>query len=144
MAATGTNGGGQVLGASTMSYAALVDLLNSLTQQLTALQQKLVAEQFQGASCSAQFTNNLSKGMNNTDVKKLQMTLNMSSLTQLAPRGMGSPGNEGTYFGDLTKSAVIAFQNIFADQILVPAGLVSGNGYVGTATRKVLNQLCSR
>ncbi len=139
-----TTGGGQVLGASTTNPGVLLQLLQSLMQQLIALEKKLVTQQLKDASCSAQFNQNLSQGMNNADVKMLQTVLNMSDLTQVAQSGVGSPGNESTYFGDATKNAVIIFQNIFADEILAPNGLTSGNGYVGSATRSVLNQLCSQ
>lgn len=80
--------------------------------------------------------------MNDPDVETLQRVLNYTSLTEVAKDGPGSPGNETAYFGNGTKNAIIAFQNIFADQILAPNGLSSGNGYVGATTRAVLNNLC--
>ncbi|MGC9968873.1 MAG: putative Ig domain-containing protein [Minisyncoccia bacterium] len=135
-----TSTGGQVLGASTTNPFAL---LQSLTQQLIALEKELITVQFQQAGCSPNFTKNLSLGMNDSQVKYLQQVLNYSNLTQVAASGIGSPGNESTYFGFATKKAVIIFQNIFADEILKPIGLTSGNGYVGASTRAQLNTLCS-
>ncbi|MGD1003300.1 MAG: MBG domain-containing protein [Minisyncoccia bacterium] len=129
------NGGGLVLGASSTNTAGLLQTLLNLEQQLVVLE-------FKANSCSVSFNKNLSKGMTDPDVKHLQMVLNFTSLTQVAATGPGSPGNESTYFGSATKNAVIAFQNIFADQILTPNGLTSGTGYVGSATRAVLNNLC--
>jgi len=40
------------------------------------------------------------------------------------------------------QSAVISFQEQFSDEILKPSGLKKGNGVVGPATRKKLNDLC--
>ncbi len=46
------------------------------------------------------------------------------------------------YFGPLTQRAVIRFQEKFANEILVPAGLTRGNGIVGPLTRQKLKQIC--
>jgi uncharacterized repeat protein (TIGR01451 family) len=137
LGASTTGGGnvGQVLGASTTNTVALLQELQNLEQQLVTLE-------FKANSCSFTFNANLSKGMTSSEVQNLQKVLNYSSLTQVAATGVGSPNNETTYFGSATKNAVIAFQNIFADQILTPNGMTSGNGYVGASTRSVLNGLC--
>jgi uncharacterized repeat protein (TIGR01451 family) len=139
LGASTTGGGnvGQVLGASTTNTVALLQELQNLEQQLVTLE-------FKANSCSFTFNANLSKGMTSSEVQNLQKVLNYSSLTQVAATGVGSPNNETTYFGSATKNAVIAFQNIFANQILTPNGLTSGNGYVGASTRSVLNGLCSQ
>jgi hypothetical protein len=129
--------GGQVLGASTTNPVALLQELQNLEQQLIALE-------FKANSCSLTFNTNLSKGMTSSAVKNLQTVLNYAPLTQVATTGPGSPNNETTYFDNATKNAVIAFQNIFADQILTPNGMTSGNGYVGASTRSVLKGLCGQ
>jgi peptidoglycan hydrolase-like protein with peptidoglycan-binding domain len=116
----------------------------ALLQELQNLEQQLVTIEFKVNKCSFTFNTNVSKGMTSSEVQSLQKVLNYTSLTQVAISGPGSPNNESTYFGSATKNAVIAFQNIFADQILTPNGLTSGNGYVGSATRSVLNSLCSQ
>lgn len=130
-------GEGVVLGASTTNFVALEQQLQNLDQQLLTLE-------FKVNSCSFVFNKNLSKGMTSPDVKNLQMVLNYAPLTQVAETGAGSPNDESTYFGNATKNAVIAFQNIFANQILAPNGLTSSTGYVGSATRAVLNGLCGQ
>lgn len=77
----------------------------------------------------------LSLGSQGEDVRELQQLLNANSGTQIVASGPGSPGQETTYFGSLTQSAVIRYQNLYASQILAPLGLFSGTGYVGASTR---------
>jgi len=116
-----------------------------LITQLVILEKQLVTMEFKTEwDARATFTKNLSQGMTDADVLNLQKVLNYTFMTQIADSGSGSPGNESTYFGLTTKNAVISFQNIFADEILAPAGLTSGNGYVGVGTRAELNLLCSQ
>jgi len=135
---------GTVLGASTVATdpSSTIALLQSLEAQLVTLEQELVARQFKDASCIFAFNDNLSQGMTSSDVKHLQEAMNYSGFTQIAAAGAGSPGNESIYFGPATKKAVIAFQDLFAKDILMPAGLSAGNGFVGAATRAKLNALC--
>jgi uncharacterized repeat protein (TIGR02059 family) len=64
-----------------------------------------------------------------SDVKELQKFLNNHGY-QLTTTGVGSPGNETTKFGSLTKKAVIKFQ--LANNLV-------GDGIVGPKTNAVLN-----
>jgi peptidoglycan hydrolase-like protein with peptidoglycan-binding domain len=107
------------------------------------LEKELVTLEFKANSCLSSFNRDLYQGMDGTDVRNLQDVLNYSPMTEVSSTGSGSPGQETDYFGEATKNAVISFQNIFADQILLPSGLTSGSGYVGPSTRAVLNGLCS-
>lgn len=96
------------------------------------------------ASTPSVFTANFSLGSSGAQVVVLQRILNRDSDTRVASTGPGSPGNETTYFGLLTKAAVVRFQEKYAGEILEPASLARGNGYVGSYTRAKLNALSAQ
>ncbi len=87
------------------------------------------------------FTADLSFGSSGAQVAALQKILNQDPDTRIASMGPGSPGNETSYFGLLTKAAVVRFQEKYATDILVPAGLMQASGYIGSYTRAKLNVL---
>lgn len=117
-------------------------LINTINELIAKLQQQLSELRGMEQSCDdISFDRNLQVGMTGDDVKCLQITLNSSTDTQVAASGVGSPGNETSYFGSLTRAAVIKFQEKYADEILAPLNLTAGTGFVGELTRTKLNQL---
>ncbi|MBI5732789.1 carboxypeptidase regulatory-like domain-containing protein [Candidatus Jorgensenbacteria bacterium] len=79
------------------------------------------------------FNRILKVGSRGNDVKLLQETL--------IREGVYPESIVTGYFGNLTKLAVIRFQEKYLDQILKPVGLASGTGVVGNATRAKLNSI---
>jgi len=119
------------------SIADAIALLNSLNQQLATMQSSTPSVPdttgvTTGAACSGvTFSRNLTIGSRGNDVKCLQTILNASADTQVATSGVGSYGNETTYFGALTKAAVVKYQ---AKNSISPT-----SGFVGPLTRAKLN-----
>ncbi|MDD5145708.1 MAG: peptidoglycan-binding domain-containing protein [Candidatus Pacebacteria bacterium] len=122
----------------------LLATLQSLQGQLTTLEGGTTTTGGTVTGCTiTSFTRNLTVGSSGSDVKCLQIILNSDAATKVASSGAGSPGNETTYFGPLTKAAVIKFQEKYASEILTPLGLTAGTGNVATKTRLKLDTLIS-
>ncbi len=87
-------------------------------------------------------TLNLSMGMANSEVLLLQKLLNSLGFT-VSPSGPGSPGNETSRFGTMTKSAVQRFQ---CEKNIICAGddMTTGYGKIGPRTRTALNLAASQ
>jgi len=145
-----------VMGVAGVGNNASAATAEELAAQIAALQAQLAALQGQlgvtttttagtsssiAACAGITFTRNLTLGSTGADVKCLQALLNSDPDTMVATTGAGSPGNETTYFGGLTKTAVIKFQNKYASEVLTPVGLTSGTGFVGAQTRTKLNAM---
>lgn len=92
----------------------------------------------QTGNVSGQLSSNLSFGMTNQQVLVLQQLLNKKGFT-IAQSGAGSPGNETSYFGSMTREAVRKFQ---CSKGIVCSGSESATGYgmVGPKTRAALVQ----
>ncbi len=88
------------------------------------------------------FTRNLKLGMSGEDVRAVQKLLNSDVRTAIASSGVGSHGNESVYFGLKTKLAVMKFQEIYSKEVLAPAGLTQGSGFVGILSRTKFASLC--
>ncbi|MDO8566652.1 MAG: peptidoglycan-binding domain-containing protein [bacterium] len=76
------------------------------------------------------FKSNLTVGSLGSEVKALQEFLNSHGYT-IANSGAGSPGNETTKFGGLTKAALIKYQKA--------KGITPAVGYFGPLTRASVN-----
>lgn len=76
------------------------------------------------------FKANLTVGSLGSEVKALQEYLNSHGY-QIASSGPGSPGNETTKFGALTKAALIKYQKA--------KGITPAVGYFGAKTRAAVN-----
>ncbi len=129
-----------------MSITELQAEIARITALIVQLQAQIAQIQGGGAVSSSlcagiSFSRNLSEGMIGDDVKCLQSILNQSLDTQIAASGVGSLGHETNYFGVLTKAAVIKFQEKYKAEVLTPAGLSAGTGFVGPSTRTKLNTL---
>lgn len=96
----------------------------------------LLAVSFEVAQAFS-FSKLLAPGDSDADVLLLQKALNALGLT-VAPGGSGSPGNETTYYGDLTANAVQSFQ---CEHGIVCEGApeTTGYGQVGPRTLSLLN-----
>jgi hypothetical protein len=89
------------------------------------------------------FTRDLYVDIRGEDVKELQKFLNNKGFS-LGTSGVGSTGNETTYYGNRTADAVTKFQEANSDTILKPLGLTKGTGYLGKLTRGLVNSILNR
>jgi len=133
---------------SEMTISELQDKVKEILEAIGILQtllNEITGEAvIEGIPAEFSFKNNLKLADVSIDVKYLQIVLNSASDTRLASSGVGSPGHETNYFGPLTKSAVIKFQNKYADEVLASWGLTSGTGFVGSTTRDKLDELLGK
>lgn len=111
----------------------LLDQIEYLKNQIAELQSHIGGGS--QTQCLA-ITNNLYVGLSgSSQVRCLQEFLKKQGQS-IYPEALVTG-----YFGSLTKSAVIRFQEKYASEILYPLGLSSGTGYVGSSTRNKINQL---
>ena len=85
------------------------------------------------------FSRSLTIGAVGEDVRQLQKLLNEEGFT-VSENGVGSQGNESTYFGSLTKVALIKYQNFYRADVLTPVNLTTGTGYFGPSTIAFINR----
>jgi len=114
------------VGADTTPYQ---EALNNLNPSTSSGQAPSTSSGQTTLSNTDQDHRTLKQGMQGNDVKQLQIYLNTHNYP-LASTGIGSPNNETTYFGKLTKQAVILFQK---------ANNLTPDGVVGPLTRGKMN-----
>ena len=117
--------------------AALQKTIQNLQEQISHLRTQLACllMRKQGLD-NYLFRRDLSFGLRHSkDVKALQIFL-MAQGKTIYPEGLVT-GN----FLELTKQAVVRFQEKYYQDILQPLGLNQGTGFVGERTRKKINEL---
>ncbi len=134
---------------SQMTREELLSKIAEITQAINQIKSLMPSNQSNtnlpsSIPSSFSFISNLKKGITDIAVKYLQMILNQNKDTQLAETGIGSLGNETTYFGSLTEKAVIKFQEKYKDSVLSPWNFTNGTGFVGKTTREKLNELINK
>ena len=79
-----------------------------------------------------------------SDLKYQARSSEVSSLQECLAQipGVYPEGTVSGYFGPKTRTAVIKFQEKYAEDVLAPIGLSKGTGKVGPLTRKKLDALC--
>lgn len=98
------------------------------------LSRKGNGSQNQNQTFCVKLNNNLYPGVRNArEVKCLQSFLKAEG-GGIYPKALITG-----YFGNLTKSAVIRFQEKYASEILTPVGFKKGTGFVGERTRAKIN-----
>ncbi len=123
--------------------ATIAEIMTAI-QQLQALLLQLTGQAggISGIPSTFTFQSNLRYGQYSADVKYLQIFLNTDPATKVFQTGAGSPGNETMYFGIRTKTAVIAFQTKYKNDISAITGYpISCTGYLGPGTRAKINEL---
>lgn len=80
------------------------------------------------------FKTDLNYGKIGAEVTLLQRILKIDPRIYTSEKATG-------YFGNITKQAVIRFQEKYKEDILTPLGLTNGTGFVGGTTRAKLNEL---
>jgi len=144
LAPWGFNSGTGFIGRTTREKLNLILSISESLPQEVRQEENRITGLASNALASAFFGQNLKLGMALRDVKWLQILLNTDTDTRIADFGPGSPGNETSYFGFLTKKAVIRFQEKYSQDVLAPWGFNSGNGYVGRTTREKLNSILNQ
>lgn len=91
---------------------------------------------FAGSLLPGAFSRNLTYGSRGDDVGALQGLL--------LKEGVYPEGLITGFFGNLTRQAVVRFQEKYFAEILAPNDLIKGSGFVGAATRKKANELLAK
>ncbi len=113
-----------------MTQASVVAIGNSpaASQNKTPLSSASV-----GKGIVGHLTKTLKKGSRGADVSLVQKLL--------VQENVYPEGKITGYFGNLTNTAVVRFQEKYTSEVLTPAGLTTGTGFVGAFTRAKMNAL---
>jgi hypothetical protein len=124
--------------AQSLTTAQLQAEIQSLMAELQTLEQQLAIQGGSGAWCYTFTTNMGIGGPAGSGVDALRTVLEKEGFSGVSTE-LGS--NQQAGFDESLASAVSAFQEKYRSDILMPAGLSAGTGYVGPATRAKLNAL---
>ena len=116
----------------------LLERIAELQRQIAEIQRKIneiLSQKRQSISCS-KIERDLYYGLINDPQTRCLQEFLRSQGPEIYPEGLVT-GN----FLNLTKQAVIRFQEKYKDEILKPLGLEKGTGFVGPLTRNKINQL---
>ena len=138
LAVTSLTFGTDIPTAKAMTAAEIQVLITSLQDQITDLQKRLSGIADEEASWCHNFNRNLKYGNNGNEVKALQRALYEEGFSPLPYKKEDK--NYGN-FEEYTASAVVGFQEKYKKEILTPWRLNHGTGFVGSTTRKKLNEL---
>lgn len=125
--------GGGIFAAPTVSAATEAEQqaqIAALLAQIAALQASMSGS---SSSCYT-FSTDLTLGSTSEGVRALQVFLNNKGY-MIATAGPGSKGNETTYFGGLTRTALAKYQ--------AAVGISPAAGYFGPITRAKVNADCT-
>jgi len=111
-----------------------IDSLKKRIAELRAELARVLGSQT-GVSCT-QLKRDLFFGMRGDGEVSCLQELLKTKEPELYPEGLVS----GNFFA-LTRAAVIRFQEKYRSEVLTPLGLSQGTGYVGSLTRKKLNEI---
>lgn len=118
--------------------------INSLLAVVAQLQAQLASQTgaSEGAFCFT-FNTDLKIGDRGSEVSRLHAALEREGFSIPDSERPQKDGESvfGAIFGEMTASKVSAFQEKYRSEILTPAGLSNGTGYLGARTRAKLNTL---
>lgn len=117
--------------AKAVTSSEIQELIAKLQQQIADLQRQLKEKEGQPEKWCYDFNANLRVGDEGSAIAALQTALKKEGL-------LDSITNE---FDEETAAAVVEFQEEYKNEILTPAGLRRGTGFVGKATRAKLNKI---
>ncbi len=120
---------GDIVQENPASVKDLLAQIDALKKQIALLEQGKTP-----AACTA-ITGNLVIGMAGSQVTCLQQFLKTQG-PDIYPEGLVTG-----FFGNLTKMAVMRFQEKYKAEVLAPINLLQGTGFVGILTRQKINQL---
>ena len=130
---------------STMTVAEIRAKITEITEAIFQLKLLLseaekTKKTYEGIPSDLTFDKNLQYGQISEEVEFLQIILKHEVGPPTYPENVPATG----WFGPITKSSVIKFQEKYASDILAPWNLTEGTGFVGRTTRVKFNELINQ